>query len=80
MEVQIANIVSRENLQRSYSQVVGNKGASGVDGMEVGTLNSYLADNWKEIKEELLSGKYKPSLVRRVSIGKPDGGVRHLPR
>ena len=34
---------------------------------------------WPRIKQDILDGKYCPSLVRRVEIPKPDGkGVRQL--
>jgi len=78
MEVQIESIVSQRNLQIAYERVVSSRGASGVDGMEVDELGEYLKGNWEGTKTKILSGKYKPSIIRRVSIGKPDGGIRHL--
>jgi group II intron reverse transcriptase/maturase len=71
-------ILSNENLNKAYLQVVRNKGAAGVDGMEYTQLNEYLSDNGEIIKEQLRSRKYKPQPVRRVEIPKPDGGVRNL--
>lgn len=32
-------ILSKENLNRAYKKVIGNKGASGVDGVTVSLLN-----------------------------------------
>lgn len=78
MEVLIENIVSQTNVQTAYHKVVGNKGSSGVDGMEVSALKDYLQVHWTEVRMQLLTGKYKPSLIRRVSIGKPDVGERLL--
>ena len=71
-------ILSEENLQRAYRQVVKNKGAEGVDGMEYTELKAHLEQNGKLIKEQLRTRKYKPQPVRRVEIPKPDGGVRNL--
>ena len=34
--------------------------------------------NWQKIKEQLLTGVYKPQPVKRVEIPKPDGGTRKL--
>ena len=71
-------ILSNDNLNRAYLQVVRNKGAEGVDGMKYTELKEYLAKNGEIIKEQLRTRKYKPQPVRRVEIPKPDGGVRNL--
>ena len=36
------------------------------------------ATAWPAIREQLLSGTYRPSPVRRVTIPKPEGGEREL--
>ena len=71
-------ILSSDNLNRAYLQVVRNKGAEGVDGMKYTELKEHLAKNGENIKEQLRARKYKPQPVRRVEIPKPDGGVRNL--
>lgn len=71
-------VVSQENMKRAYARVVGNKGAAGVDGMNVEELKPYLQTYWEEIKEGLLAGSYKPQPVRKVEIPKPGGGRRVL--
>lgn len=71
-------ILSKENLNTAYLQVVRNKGAAGVDGMTVEELGAYLSENGESIREQLRTRKYKPQPVRRVEIPKPDGGVRNL--
>ena len=71
-------ILSKENLNAAYLQVVRNKGAAGVDGMTVEELGAYLSENGENIREQLRTRKYKPQPVRRVEIPKPDGGVRNL--
>lgn len=71
-------IVSRENMTRSYKRVVANKGVPGVDGLDTESLQDYLQANWSQIKEALLSGDYYPELVKQVSIPKPGGGERLL--
>ena len=71
-------ILSRENLNVAYLQVVRNKGAAGVDGMEYTELKDYLLKNGETIREQLRTRKYKPQPVRRVEIPKPDGGIRNL--
>ena len=71
-------LLSSENLNAAYLQVVRNKGAAGVDGMEYTELQKHLSENGENIKEQLRTRKYKPQPVRRVEIPKSDGGVRKL--
>ncbi len=71
-------ILSSENLRTAYHRVVTNKGAAGIDGMEVESLKPYLQNNWKQIEEQLKAGRYKPKAVRRVEIPKSGGGMRKL--
>ena len=71
-------ILSKENLNAAYLQVIRNKGAEGVDGMKYTELKEHLEKNGEIIKEQLRTRKYKPQPVRRVEIPKPDGGVRNL--
>jgi len=74
----MAEILSSDNLNRAYLQVLRNKGAEGVDGMKYTELKEHLVKNGDEIREQLRNRKYKPQPVRRVEIPKPDGGIRNL--
>jgi group II intron reverse transcriptase/maturase len=67
-------------LQAAYAQVKANKGAPGIDDQtfdeiecEIG-VGKFLND----IREKLLSRRYKPLPVRRVYIPKADGSQRPL--
>ncbi len=71
-------ILSRPNLLAAYRRVVRNGGAAGVDGVGVGQLAEHLRTHWSRVREELLSGTYRPSAVRGVEIPKASGGVRLL--
>ena len=71
-------VCEAENLKKALKRVKANKGSPGVDGMTVNELPGYLKQHWPVIREQLLSGTYKPQPVRRVEIPKPDGGVRKL--
>jgi len=71
-------ILSQENLDRAYKQVKRNKGAHGVDGMEVEHLLQYLKDNGEELVKLILDGRYCPNPVRRVEIPKDNGKMRKL--
>jgi RNA-directed DNA polymerase len=70
--------LTRENLQRALKRVRANKGAAGVDGLDIDQTVVHLRTAWPAIREQLLRGTYRPSPVRRVTIPKPDGGEREL--
>lgn len=67
-----------DNLEQASRRVTAKKGSAGIDGMRVEELSFYLKEHWAEIEEQLLSGTYKPSPVKRVEIPKSDGGKRKL--
>ncbi len=46
--------------------------------MLVAELRPWLKSHWREAREALDAGRYRPSPVRRVTIPKPDGGEREL--
>lgn len=69
---------ARENLKRAWKRIKANKGAAGVDGLDIEQTAEHLLTQWAAIREQLLSGVYRPSPVRRVVIPKPDGGEREL--
>ncbi len=71
-------VLDRENLQAAYLQVKANRGAPGIDGMEVEALPEHIRRHWGKLKEKLMQGRYKPSVVRGVELAKPQGGVRLL--
>ncbi|HKS91426.1 MAG TPA: group II intron reverse transcriptase/maturase [Tepidiformaceae bacterium] len=71
-------VVERSNLWSAYQRVVRNKGAPGVDDLEVSEFKDWLKVHWPSVKEALLAGRYMPQAVRRVDIPKPSGGVRTL--
>jgi RNA-directed DNA polymerase len=63
-------ILSPSNLNSAYKQVKRNKGAGGVDRMEVESLKDYLVSYKDELITSILRGKYCPNPVRRVEIPK----------
>lgn len=66
------------NLKRALRRVKQNGGSPGIDGRTVEELAQYLMGHWKEIRESLLNGTYRPQPVKRVEIAKADGGTRLL--
>lgn len=71
-------ICDQENRREALKRVRANKGSPGIDGMTVDELPEYLNQHWPTLGNQLFSGTYKPSPVKRVEIPKPDGGVRKL--
>ena len=70
----LEKILQTDNLNQAYKKVKSNKGASGVDGMNVEELFMFLRNNKKQLIEQLREGKYKPNPVRRVEIPKETKG------
>src|SRR6201988_281542 len=71
-------VCERRNCKQALARVKRNKGSAGIDGMTVEQLPAYLKKHWPIIREQLLSGTYKPQPEKRVEIPKPDGGMRKL--
>jgi group II intron reverse transcriptase/maturase len=71
-------VVSRANLMAALKRVKANKGSAGVDGMTTEELRAHLMTTWPRLREDLLFGRYRPQLVKRVAIPKSGGGMREL--
>jgi group II intron reverse transcriptase/maturase len=71
-------VVSISNLQSALKRVEENRGSPGTDGMKWDELRPWLRKHWKELCEQLLSGTYQPTAVRRAEIEKRGGGLRQL--
>ena len=63
-------ILRKDNLNQAYKKVKSNKGAGGIDGMQVDELLPYLKENQEDLIQKVRDGKYKPNPVRRVEIPK----------
>jgi RNA-directed DNA polymerase len=70
--------LTRQNLQTAWKRVKANKGAAGVDGLNIEQTAQALRTSWPDIRQALLAGRYRPSPVRKVLIPKPDGSQREL--
>lgn len=77
-EGMLERILSRENMNNAYQKVKRNKGAGGVDKMEMDELLEHLKTHREEILISLLKGSYKPYPVKRVEIPKENGKTRKL--
>ncbi|WP_436108037.1 group II intron reverse transcriptase/maturase [Massilia sp. LjRoot122] len=74
----LAQALARENMQRAWKRVKANKGAAGVDGLDIARTGQRLKHAWPLIRQQLMNGTYRPMPVRRVGIPKPDGSEREL--
>ena len=70
--------LTRENLQAAWKRVKANKGAAGVDGLDIEHTARMLRTGWPQTCQALLAGTYRPQPVRKVMIPKPDGSQREL--
>ena len=57
-------ILAQNNVREALNRVVRNKGASGIDGMNVEELCDYMNANWTSIKQSILARRHKPAPIR----------------
>jgi len=67
----IDKVFSAANLAASTAKVVANRGAAGVDHVNVEAFVLHQEQNLKELHQQLRSGTYRPQAIRRVYIPKP---------
>lgn len=66
-------------LVEAWERVRENRGAAGVDRITLAAVEDYGVDRMlRELRGDLLSGRYRPAPARRVEIPKPRGGKRPL--
>ena len=66
-------------LWEAWERVRQNRGAAGVDRITLVAVEDYGVDRMlRELRRDLLSGRYRPAPARRVEIPKPRGGKRPL--
>jgi RNA-directed DNA polymerase len=74
----LEQILSRANMNLAYKRVMENRGSSGIDKMPTERLLEYLKSYGLALVDDLFTGRYRPSAVKRVCIPKPEGGSRDL--
>ena len=74
----LKTVLDIKNITRALQQVCGNRGASGVDGMQTDELRDFVSTHWSTFRGDIESGSYQPQKVRKVMIPKPQGGTRAL--
>lgn len=74
----IDKVLNAGNLTQACYEVIRNKGAAGVDKMNVDELKDYLDKNRKELTELIRNGDYIPQPIRGKEIPKGSGKMRLL--
>jgi len=65
-------VCRQDILREAWQRVKSNKGAAGVDQVDMDAIRDYGEDRFlSEVEEELRSRRYRSALVRRVHIPKP---------
>jgi len=74
----LEEVTNNENVWTAWKAVKANRGAPGIDGMDVKATEEHLRIHGKSILGKVLQGTYTPGAVRAVEIPKADGGIRKL--
>ena len=77
-ELTLERVLAEENLREAWRAVQANRGAPGVDGMDMEASREHIRAHWPKIEIKLLSGTYTPGAVRAKEIPKANGGTRKL--
>jgi RNA-directed DNA polymerase len=65
-------VCRQDILREAWQRVKSNKGAAGVDQVDIDAIRDYGEDRFlSEVEQELRSRRYRTALVRRVHIPKP---------
>ncbi|MFH6785332.1 MULTISPECIES: hypothetical protein [Methylobacterium] len=70
--------LAREDVQRAWRWVKANRGAAGIDGLDIAQTAALLRTAWPAIRDQVVSGTYRPQPVRWGAIPKTGGGEREL--
>ena len=74
----IKRLTSKKNLNEAYLQVYRNKGAGGVDDVQISELTSILQATGQQLNEQIERGRYQGSPIKGVEIPKSNGKTRVL--
>jgi retron-type reverse transcriptase len=73
------HVTKRQTLEEAYRIAKGNRGAPGIDDQSFKDIEAAGLPHFLEaIRDDLITGRYKPKPNRRVEIPKENGKVRVL--
>lgn len=70
--------IAKSEVWQAWLAVKANRGAAGVDGVELDVFEADVQNNLYKVWNRMSSGSYMPPPVRSVEIPKSNGGVRTL--
>lgn len=70
--------ITQHQIQQAYKSVKANKGAGGIDGIDLDEYEKDLKNNLYKLWNRMASGSYFPKPVRGVEIPKKNGKMRLL--
>jgi retron-type reverse transcriptase len=73
-----SRIASPASLYNAWRKVRANRGAPGIDAINLRVFETQLMSNLQELSRSLLSRSYQPLPARFVTIAKPNGREREL--
>lgn len=71
-------VTEHATLLEAFDKVEENHGCAGFDGQTIEDFALNLEGNLNQIREDLISGRFRPSPLLRVYVEKDDGGKRPL--
>jgi RNA-directed DNA polymerase len=74
----VDKVIRPTTLDAAWRNVARNKGAAGVDGQSIERFAAQAERYLHELHDQLKTGTYRPSPVKRVEIPKGDGRTRPL--
>jgi RNA-directed DNA polymerase len=74
----VDKVIRPVTLEAAWRKVARNQGAAGVDGQSIERFSAQAERYLDELHEQLKTGSYRPSPVKRVEIPKGDGRTRPL--
>lgn len=77
-QITLEQVLEYQNMHAALQAVVANKGAPGIDGMDVDSLEDYIRTHPGMLTRSIIQGTFTPSPIRRVYIPKDNGERRPL--
>ena len=74
----LKQILSKNNLEKSYFELMKRNYSSGIDGIMLSQLKEYLILNWQDIENQLVLGMYEPNVVQVYELLSKKGKVREI--